>query len=119
MVSLSVPRHHGKSTFCLLYAAFVRTSASIKLRIAVRAEEAKIPRSIVCVVSVDMIQDWFQRLVVPNERVYVIKTLWVVAAFKERRLLLITPSHVVPPDGGPRGTLQAIVEHVARRIAIR
>lgn len=82
VMPFSVGGNLGESTLCFFYATLVRASASFQLRIAIRAQEPKIIRVVVAVVSVNVVQNRFYFLAVPDERIGVEKTIWIVAPLR-------------------------------------
>ena len=98
-MSLAVAIDLCKTTRSLLNSAFVGTAAGSTGEIAVRAKKAKHLWSIVGVVAIDVIQDRLQRLVIPNERMRVEKTIRVVTSLRKGGDLLLTPTKVMPSDG--------------------
>jgi hypothetical protein len=111
-MSLAVAIDLCKTTRSFLNSAFVGTAAGLKLCIAVRAKKAKHLRSIVGVVAIDVIQDRLQGLVIPNERMRVEKTIWVVISLRQRGDLLLTPTKVMPSDGVARCSLNSVAKYV-------
>jgi hypothetical protein len=86
--SIPVFRHHREPAFRFLYAAPIRASARGQLGIAIRTEQSEIPRVIVSVVAVLVIEDRLEQLSVPDKRLGVKDASPIVASHGQRRVLL-------------------------------
>jgi hypothetical protein len=112
VVPLSVGGNLGEPTLCFLYAALVCASTSFELRIANRAQKSKILRSVIAVVSVDAVQNRLDFLAVPNKRIGVEETQWIITPLRQRRVLFLTPPEVMPPNGPLGCTPEAVAQYL-------